>query len=41
MTVTDLIALGTAAIVLIRFIAWLLAPLARLTFKRLRHDRTD
>ena len=29
-TVTDIVALGTAAIVLVRFTAWVLSPLARL-----------
>lgn len=33
-TVTDAIALGTAGIVLVRFVAWLLAPITNLVRKR-------
>ena len=39
-TVTDIIALSTAAIVLIRFAAWLLSPLF-LVFRRRRNAGTD
>ena len=37
---TDIIALGPAAIVLIRFAAWLLSPLFLLSRRR-RNARTD